>query len=83
MSKSDFMSYKQFRTWCNHRAADGCWGITTVIVCVGVMTEMQKTPFWKRKKRWETEFNQNNALYEEIVKPTNEKIEEFLSQEGL
>jgi hypothetical protein len=50
MSKSDFMSYKQFRTWCNHRAADGCWGITTVIVCVGVMTEMQKTPFWKRKK---------------------------------
>lgn len=44
---------------------------------------MNRTPFWKRKKRWETVFNQDNALYDEIVKPTNEKIEELHSQEGL
>ena len=44
---------------------------------------MHKTPFWKRKKRWETEFNHDNALYEEIVKPTNDNIEEFFSQEDL
>ncbi len=77
------MTFKQFVTWCNQRAADGCWGTATAIVCVGVMTEMQKTPFWKRKKRWETEFNHDNALYEEIVEPTNKKIEELHNQEDL
>lgn len=83
MQKKEFMTFKQFQIWCNKRAADGCWGTATVIICLEVIAEMHKTPFWKRKKRWETEFNQNNALYEEIVKPTNEKIEEFFSQEDL
>ena len=83
MPKKEFMTFKQFQIWCNERAADGWWSTATAIGCLEVMSEMHKTPFWKRKKRWETEFNQNNALYEEIVKPTNEKIEEFFSQEGL
>ena len=83
MQKKEFMTFKQFQIWCNKRAADGWWSTATAIGCSEVMLEMHKTPFWKRKKRWETEFNQNNALYEEIVKPTNEKIEEFFSQEDL
>lgn len=83
MQKKEFMSFKQFRTWCNRRAADGCWGLAVAMFCTDVVLEMNRTPFWTRRKRWETVFNQDNALYEEIVKPTNEKIEELHSQEGL
>lgn len=83
MPKSEFMSFNQFRTWCNQRAADGCWGLATAIICTDVMVEMGRTPFWRRTKRWETEFNHDNALYKEIVEPTNKKIEELHSQEDL
>ena len=77
------MTFKQFVTWCNQRAADGYWGMTTAIICMDIISQMRKTPFWKRKKRWETEFNFNNALYNDVVKPTEEKIEEFFSQEDV
>ena len=77
------MTFKQFVTWCNDRASDGCWGMMTAVICIDIISQMRKTPFWKRKKRWETEFNFNNALYKDVVKPTEEKIEEFFSQEDL
>ena len=77
------MSFKQFVAWCNDRASDGCWGMTTAVICIDIIGQMRNTPFWKRKKRWETEFNFNNALYKDVVKPTEEKIEEFFSQEDL
>ena len=51
MPKSEFMTFKQFRTWCNHRAADGCWGLAVAMLCTEVMLEMNRTPFWERKKR--------------------------------
>lgn len=77
------MTFKQFVTWCNQRAADGCWGMSTALICIDILSQMRSTRFWNRKKRWETEFNKNNALYTEIVLPTNKKIEEVFSQEGL
>jgi hypothetical protein len=77
------MSFKQFVAWCNDRASDGCWGMTTAVICIDIISQMRNTPFWKRKKRWETEFNFNNALYKDVVKPTEERIEEFFSQEDL
>lgn len=28
------MTFKEFESWCNDRAADGCWGIVTAIICI-------------------------------------------------
>lgn len=44
------MKYKEFRVWCNKRAADGCWSMMTVMFCIHIMKEVKKIPFWKRKK---------------------------------
>lgn len=46
------MKYKEFRVWCNERAADGCWDMMTAMFCVWVLREVKKIPFWKREKVW-------------------------------
>lgn len=73
--KQGMMTFKEFDEWCNDRAADGCWGYIEAVTCVDIMRQMFDTPFWKRKKKW-AELNANNRIYEELVKPTNEKIKE-------
>ena len=73
--KRGMMTFKEFDEWCNDRAADGCWGYIEAVTCVDIMFQMFDTPFWKRKKKW-AELNASNRIYEEIVKPTNEKIKE-------
>lgn len=75
------MTFKEFQRWCNDRACDGCWGMTTAMICIDIMHQMHRTPFWRRKKRWNEEFNHNNSLYSEIVAPTNKLIEEWDADE--
>ena len=70
------MSYAEFKKWCNQRAADGCWGTRAAITCIEIISHMQTTPFFKRKKRW-AEINLNNQVYKDIVAPINARIEEL------
>lgn len=74
------MTYKEFSRWCNDRACDGCWGLTTAMACIEVIRIMQSTPFWRRKKKWK-EFEQYVAA--NFVNPTNEKIREHLRKLGV
>ena len=46
------MTFKEFREWCNDRACDGCWGMNAATICIGVISEINDKPFWKRKKAW-------------------------------
>lgn len=80
--ETDWLTYRQFVVWCNERAADGCWGLTTAVICMDIMRQMRRCSIFKRKKLW-NELNANNDIYLTIVKPTNEKIEEFYSQEDM
>lgn len=73
--QAEMMTFEYFDAWCNDRAADGCWGFLEALTCCDIMREMHGTPRRKRKKKW-AELNANNCIYEEIVKPTNEKIAE-------
>ena len=66
------MTYRQFRNWCNDRAADGCWGFKEASLCCYVITEIQKLPFWKREKAWSGE---EKFLVNNIINPINEMIE--------
>lgn len=69
------MKYKEFVAWCNERAADGRWGFSEAAICINIITEMQKTPFFKRKKKWAEMADEIKTM---IVDPTNAKIEEYL-----
>ena len=46
------MTYKEFVSWCNERACDGCWSIMTAMYCAEVLGKINALPFWKRKKEW-------------------------------
>lgn len=66
------MTYKEFVSWCNERACDGCWDSSTAIYCIEVMTTIEALPFWKRKKEW---LKVKDAIETDIVSVINTKIQ--------
>lgn len=70
------MKFKEFNSWCNDRACDGCWGMNEAIICVRVATEILQEPFWKREKIWKTKYK--DEIVNKIVIPTNKLIEKNL-----
>lgn len=68
------MKFKEFVNWCNERACDGCWSMETAILCIGIIEEIRKIPFWRRKKIWA---EQEKFILEEIVQPINQKMKEL------
>lgn len=71
------MKFKEFVSWCNDRARDGCWGRKEAIICTDIIKKVKKNRFWKREKFWK-EFYEKPVL-DEIVNPTNEKIQQVNS----
>lgn len=46
------MTFKEFSDWCNKRACDGCWDMSTAICCIEIYRKINALPFWKRNKEW-------------------------------
>ena len=67
------MSFKEFVSWCNEMACDGCWSMGTSIMCMRIIYTVKDKPFWKRKKAW-AEINADNQIYTSIVEPINKII---------
>lgn len=65
------MKYKEFVTWCNERATDGCWSCETAEICIQIMAVLRKSSFWKRRKYWNSI---KDTVIETIVNPTNALI---------
>lgn len=68
------MTFKQFRRWCNDRACDGWWGHQEALLCIDVMSQIQKLPFWKRERVWK---QIEGRMMLEVIGPTNRKIKEI------
>lgn len=66
------MKFKEFVAWCNDRACDGRWGMTSAIACIGIHADVRKQPFWKREKYWKEHYEQQ--VLDEIVDPINDLI---------
>ena len=72
------MTYKEFKEWAAARAADGCWGIGEISICVSAMAEVEAVRClmpWKKDKMKEKKWQEVEAKYEimeTIVKPINE-----------
>lgn len=71
------MKYKEFKKWCNDRACDGCWGMTTAMICCSIISDINEEPFWKREKKWK---EIENEIVTNIVEPIEKKIVELQQQ---
>ena len=69
------MKFREFVSWCNQRADDGCWGILEAMVCIDIMETVRKERFWKREKFWKEKYADD--VLEQIVNPIDKKIEEM------
>ena len=69
------MKFREFVSWCNQRAADGCWGMLTAMACIDLVGEVRKVPFWKREKVWKEKYEKQ--VMDEIINPTEEKMKEL------
>ena len=72
------MTYKEFRSWCNYRTYDGCWGMKEAKICIGIIREIENLHFWKRNKKWK---ELEKDVVTMIVRPINKKIEEVVSND--
>lgn len=70
------MKFREFVSWCNQRATDGCWGMLEAMVCVDIIETMGKERFWKREKFWKEKYADD--VLEQIVNPIEKKIEEMV-----
>lgn len=70
------MKFREFVSWCNQRAADGCWDMLEAMVCVDIIETMRKERFWKREKFWKEKYADD--VLEQIVNPIEKKIEEMV-----
>lgn len=66
------MKYKEFVVWCNERAADGCWGMNTALICINIMREVEKELFWRREKIWRDKYK--SMVLRDIVTPITKII---------
>lgn len=73
------MKFKEFFNWCNCRATDGRWGMETAILCIEIINIVRKFPFWRREKEWQN-INDKFKIVENIVEPTNQKIQELTGE---
>lgn len=70
------MKFREFVSWCNQRATDGCWGMLEAMVCVDIIETVRKERFWKREKFWKEKYADD--VLEQIVNPIEKKIEEMV-----
>ena len=68
------VSFRQFVQWCNERACDGCWGIGTAAICIGVMEDVKARPRREQNKFWLENFEEE--VRTQVIEPINAKIKE-------
>ena len=69
------MTFREFESWCNQRACDGCWGMLDSMVCIDIIQTVNKKWLWKREKFWQEEYATD--VMEQIVNPIEKKIAEL------
>ena len=73
------MKYKEFIRWCSDRSADGCWGFNEAQLCISIINDIKRYPFWKREKQWQI-YNNYFQLEKDMIIPINNKIKEIYNK---
>ena len=77
LDKGKTMTFKQFLNWCNERVCDGCWGYKEAVVCIDIISEVKRIPFWKREKVWKEKYC---TWVVHIVNIIDQKIQEVYGE---
>lgn len=72
------MKFKEFKSWCEQRACDGCWGLAEAMASIAIIEIISSAPFWKREKLWREEYEE--SVVRQIVNPIERKIKEVLGE---
>lgn len=67
------MKYKEFIKWSNEVPVD-CLSSTQAIHILAINTKLNKTPWLKRKKVWETEINVKGFVEKGLVRAVNNNV---------
>lgn len=67
------MTYKEFIKWSNEVPVD-CLSSTQAIHILAINTKLNKTPWLKRKKVWETELNIRGFVEKGLVRAVNNNV---------
>ena len=73
------MTFKEFKRWCNDRACDGCWGYEEANLCIELIDNMYRIPWWRKRKTWK---KIELRVLHAVVNPTNQKRKEIAAMEG-
>lgn len=73
------MTFREFKAWANDRGCDGCWGMVEAAICLHVISEVNKEPFWRHEKCWSECYEEDTVRG--IVLPTNAKIKEVCGKD--
>lgn len=65
------MTFREFCIWCNERSYDGKWDMLTAMICLDLMDTVKKTPFWKRERTWNAQYEKQ--VLEKIIGPFDQK----------
>lgn len=73
------MTFREFKKWCNQRSCDGYWSLSAAKICISIIDDIRKDPFWKRRKHW----NEISTHVEnEIVNPINKLIRDMNEEDN-
>ena len=48
------MAFKNFSDWCNQRAADGCWDMTSALACTEILNKVRQKTILEKRESMET-----------------------------
>ena len=74
------MKFRDFVSWCNNRACDGCWGMKRLCCASTSCSRSESSLFGDVKKEWRR-INEGNWVVTMIVDPINAKIAKVKGRE--
>ena len=72
------MRFREFKSWCEQRVCDGCWGLAEAKASIAIIEIISSAPFWKREKLCREEYEE--SVVRQIVNPIERKIKEVLGE---
>lgn len=72
------MRFREFKSWCEQRACDGCWGLAEAKASIAIIEIISSALFWKREKLWREKYEE--SVVRQIVNPIERKIKEVLGE---
>ena len=59
------MRFREFKKWYIDRVCDGTLKLTTAIICINIIEDVQSHIFWKREQIWKKKYEK--LVFDKII----------------